>query len=339
MKKSGQASRERELVGKGHGQSRASVGWIFHPFFRHHRTGPEHPEQPARMDAIVDALAEAGLLDRLNPLDFGPATLADLGLVHDPAYADLVRLACEQGFAYIGDPETHLCPESYDVATLAAGGVLAACDAVLAGRVRRAFCAVRPPGHHAERDRAWGFCLFNHVALAAEHLVRRRGLSRVAIVDFDVHHGNGTQALFAERSDVLYLSLHENPLTLRFPGTGYRGEQGSGRGEGFSVNVLIPPGGDEADYRRAWAEAAGPALDGFAPQFLLLSAGFDAHCTESVAHVNLTPGGFGWLTRELVAVAERHAAGRLVSVLEGGYELEGLGRCAAAHVAGLLGDE
>ncbi len=315
-----------------------SVGWVFHPFFRHHATGSEHPDQPARLDTILDVLKKAGLLDRLESLGFGPADPEDLGLVHDPAYVDLVRLVCEQGFTYIGDPETHICPASYDVAALATGGVLAACDATLAGKVRRAFCCVRPPGHHAERDRARGFCLFNHVAVAAEHLVRRRGLSRVAIVDFDVHHGNGTQALFEDRADVLYVSLHENPLTLRFPGTGYRGERGMGAGEGYTVNVLVPPGGDEEDYRRGWAEAAAPALAAFSPQFLLLSAGFDAQGTESIAHMNLTPEGFGWLTRELIAVAESRAEGRLVSVLEGGYELDGLGRCVVAHVGALLGE-
>ncbi|MDW7711557.1 MAG: histone deacetylase [Deferrisomatales bacterium] len=313
-----------------------AVGWIEHPFFRRHWTGRGHPDQPERLDAIARALEGPGIAGRLVRLRFGPATAEDLALVHEPAYVELVRRASEAGFGFIGDPETRLCPESYDVAALATGGVLAACKAVRRKEVRRAFCAVRPPGHHAESDRARGYCLFNHVAVAAEHLLRRGALERVAIVDLDAHHGNGTQALFEARGDVLYVSLHEHPLTLRFPGTGYPGEVGRGDGRGATLNVPLPPRCDGAGYLAALRGTVLPALERFRPAFLLLSTGFDAQATEPGAHLSLAPEDFRRITRELAAAADALCGGRLVSVLEGGYELRGLGPCAAAHVAGLL---
>ncbi len=311
------------------------IGLIDDAVFKQHHPGTDHPDSPARLDVIRTALGDAALLDRLVHLDFHPATPQQLALVHEPAYVELVRMACEEGFGYIGDRDTAIGPYSYDAAIYAAGGALGAVDAVMNGQVNRVFCALRPPGHHAERDKAGGFCLFNHAALAAEHAIRAHGLERIAIVDFDVHHGNGTQSIFYDRPDVLYISLHEHPLSMKYPGTGFADEIGRGEGEGFTLNLFIPNGGNESDYRRALDEQVLPRLDAFAPQLLVLSAGFDAQPTESIAHVNLPPDGFEWLTRDLCAAADRHAAGRVVSVLEGGYELEPLGRCAAAHVRGL----
>ncbi len=314
-----------------------AVGWVFRDDFFRHRTRPGHPDHPARLDVIVRALERHGLLARLEPLRFREATFQDLVLVHEPAYVELVRMACESGFGYIGDPDTHIGPESYRVAALATGGVLAACEAVLRGKVRRAFCAVRPPGHHAGADAAGGFCLFNHVAVAAEHLRTRRGLERVAVVDLDVHHGNGTQALFEDQAGVLYVSVHEHPMTLKFPGTGWPGERGRGRGEGFTRNVCLPHGADGSAYRRAVEQEVLPALHAYRPEFVLLSMGFDTQWTEPLAHLNLRPADFGRITRLLVEAAEALCDGRLVSVLEGGYELRTLGRCAAEHVRALLG--
>ncbi len=313
-----------------------AVGWVFRDDFLRHRTRPGHPDHPARLDVIVRALEREGLLKRMRPLRFREASFQDLVLVHEPAYVELVRMACEHGFGYIGDPDTHIGPESYRVAALATGGVLAACDAVLSGEVRRAFCAVRPPGHHAGADTAGGFCLFNHVAVAAEHLRTRRGLERVAVVDLDVHHGNGTQALFEDQPGVLFVSVHEHPMTLKFPGTGWPGEAGRGRGTGFTRNVCVPHGADGSDYRRLLQGEVLPLLARYRPQFLLVSMGFDTQWTEPLAHVNLRPADFGWITRALVGAAEELCGGRLVSVLEGGYELRTLGRCAAEHVQGLL---
>jgi acetoin utilization deacetylase AcuC-like enzyme len=311
------------------------VGWIYDRRFLKHHGGIYHIECPERLEVIVETLEKTGVLARLTPLEFGFASAAQLALVHEPAYVDLVRLACEEGFTFIGTRDTRICPFSYDAAALAVGGVLAACDAVMAGRVTRAFCAVRPPGHHAEIDQAMGFCLFNNVAIAVEHLVRHHQLSRVAIVDFDVHHGNGTQHFFESRADVLYISIHENPGSLLFPGTGEASEVGSGPGIGYTVNVPLGRFSTDAHYRAAFDDQIVPALDRYRPEFLLLSAGFDALAGDNVSHVSLEPKSFGWITELMVGVAERHAGGRIVSVLEGGYDLGNLGQAVATHVAAL----
>lgn len=313
------------------------VGFVYDRRFLQHLTGDGHVECPARLEVIVEALAQAGLLEVLEALPFHAATAQQLALAHESAYVDLVRMACDEGFTFIGSEDTRLCSASYDVASLAVGGVLAACDAVAAKQVRRAFCAVRPPGHHAERDRAMGFCLFNHVAIAAEHLIRNRGFSRVAIVDFDVHHGNGTQHIFQDRSDVFYISVHERPGSLPFPGTGEAAEIGRGPGTGFTLNVPLNRFSGELQYREAMETEVIPALNRYRPEFFLLSAGFDALAWDDVSHVSLKSESFGWITDLLVQAAEQHAFGRLVSVLEGGYDRLNLGHAVVAHVRSLLG--
>ena len=323
--------RERETT------MQAKVGWIYHSDFLRHITGERHPEQGSRLEVIVEALERARLLQAMEPLPFGPARPDDIALVHEPAYVELVRLLCAEGFTFIGSEETEVCRDSYEVALLASGGVLAACDAVMAGQVRRAFCAVRPPGHHAEADLAMGFCLFNHVAIAAEHLVRRHNLQRVAIVDLDVHHGNGTQHLFEERADVFYISLHERPGSIGFPESGEAEETGRGAGRGYTLNIPLDFGSQEADYRRAFAAQVEPALADYRPQFVLVSLGFDALMWDRISHISLEPESFGYLTDRLVRAADAQAQGRLVSVLEGGYDLLHLGAAAVAHVRSLFG--
>jgi acetoin utilization deacetylase AcuC-like enzyme len=314
------------------------VAWVSHPDLRRHATEDVHPDRPERLTVMWDALERAGLAQRLATLSFSYATHLDIALAHDPAYVDLVRLVCADGFTFVGTRDTQICPDSYGVALLATGGVLAACDAVMAGKLDRAFCAVRPPGHHAEYDRAMGFCLFNHVAIAAEHLVQRHGLSRVAIVDIDAHHGNGTQHRFEQRADVLYISIHERSGTLPFPGSGEETETGIGEGRGCTLNIPLVAGSGDAVYRRAFRDQVRPALDRYQPEFLLVSTGFDACTGEWVAHLGLEPPSYHWITTELTAAANAHAEGRLVSILEGGYDLTALGACAIAHVRGLLGD-
>jgi acetoin utilization deacetylase AcuC-like enzyme len=291
-------------------------------------------ERAERLKAIVAALKAAGLLEKMKPIEFAPAGVAEIAAVHERAYVDLVRVACEEGMTFLGSMDTHICPASYEVARLAAGGVLAACDAVMAGKVKRAFCAVRPPGHHAEKDQAKGFCLFNNIAIAAEHLVRKHKLSRVAVVDFDVHHGNGTQHTFEERDDVLYISLHEHPAFL-YPGTGYAEEIGRGKGEGFTVNIPMQPGEGDREYRGAFAEKVEPSLMEFRPEFLLISAGFDAVRADPIAHMQLEPASFGWMTEALVQVADKCCGGKLVSTLEGGYDLAALGKAVVEHVGAM----
>jgi len=206
---------------------------------------------------------------------------------------------------------------------------------VMAGRIDRAFCAVRPPGHHAERDQAMGYCLFNHVAVAAEHLIQCHGLERVAIVDWDAHHGNGTQHIFEDREDVLFISLHESPRFL-YPHSGYAHETGVGKGKGYTLNIPMAPGSDDATYRQAFEEKVMAKLETFAPQFILISAGFDGAREDRTTDINLEPASYAWLSECLAAIASRHGEDRIVSVLEGGYDLPSLGRCVTAHVQSML---
>lgn len=315
----------------------ARVGLMYDPMFRFHETGSHHIECPERLGVIMDELERAGLAHQLVPVQARRATDDELAMVHDPAYIHLLRLMCDEGFNFIGTRDTQICPASYDVAAFAAGGVMAACDAVMAGQLDRVFCAARPPGHHAEYDQAMGFCLVNHVAIAAEYLVRQYELQRVAIVDFDVHHGNGTQHFFERRSDVMYISLHERPGSIGFPGTGEAHETGIGEGRGATLNVLFNRASGENEYRAALTDQVAPALDAFQPQFLLLSAGFDALMWDRVSHISLPPTAFQTITDLLVRAADQWAEGRVVSVLEGGYDLAHLGQAVAAHVRALLG--
>ena len=308
------------------------LGLIYDRRFLDHDTGDVHPECPARLKVIMEALREEGLLDRMDSIPFRQAKAEEIALVHDPAYADLIRMLCDEGFTGFGDGDTKLCEKSYDIAALAVGGVMAACDAVMARTVQRVFCAVRPPGHHAEADRVMGFCLFNNVAVAAEHLVRNHGLQRVAIVDFDVHHGNGTQHIFEERADVLYISIHERPGSIRFPGTGKETEIGTADGRGFTLNVPLSRGAGDVEYRDAFDHQVLPRLDEYGPDFLLISAGFDALSADTISHLQLEPDSYGWITSDLVDLAKRWCEGRIVSVLEGGYHLDYLGQAVARHV-------
>ncbi|MFA9476854.1 histone deacetylase family protein [Phycisphaerales bacterium AB-hyl4] len=310
------------------------TGLIYSERFLQHDTGPGHPERPDRLLAIHNQLQARGLLDALAPLPFGLADRRWLELVHTPTYVERVFAACEAGEPYIDSADSTTCPQSAEIAQLAAGGAITAVDAVMAGELHNAFCAMRPPGHHAEANLSMGFCLFNHVAIAAAYLIRRHGLQRVAIVDFDVHHGNGTQHLFERRSDVLFISMHQDPRHL-YPGTGHAHETGRDAGEGYTLNVPLPPDSGDDVYLNALRSKVLPKLEAFDPQFLLLSAGFDASARDPLAHMLMTPKGFGQLTRELRAVAETHCRGRLVSLLEGGYHLEELANSVCHHVRAL----
>ena len=308
-----------------------------------HDPGPGNPERPDRLRAIADRLHANHLWEQLVHVPAAPAPASALASLHEAAYVQRFRAACAAGERFIDEEDCGICPLSYEVALRAVGGTLAAVDAVMAGRhqgqaVHNAFCAVRPPGHHAERSRAMGFCFFNNVALAAQHLIDRHGLSRIAIVDFDVHHGNGTQHLFEQRRDVLVISLHEHP-SFQYPGTGFAWENGQGAGKGFTVNLPLQPRSGDREYRHAFHNTVLPALDNFQPQFLLLSSGFDACADDPLGHMQVTPMGFAWMTRQLKMAAERHCGGKLVSVLEGGYDLRSLAECTALHVGTLLQPE
>ncbi len=296
-----------------------------HPACLEHDTGPEHPERPARLRVVLDALHRAcpDLAWREAPL----ALRGDLLRVHAAGLVDEV-LAPVSGPLHRLDPDTVVSPASGRAALHAAGAGLAAVDAVMAGEAATAFCAVRPPGHHATADAAMGFCLFNNIAVAAAHARERHGLERVAIVDFDVHHGNGTQAIFQRDPAVAYFSSHQSGL---FPHTGGVHERGAGN----LHNVLLPPGSGGFRFRNTWLDTLLPALDAFRPQLLLVSAGFDAHLADPLADLMLEADDFAWITTELRAIADRHGGGRVVSMLEGGYNLDALAESAVAHVQAL----
>lgn len=301
-------------------------------FFTHaacfaHDTGPGHPERPERLGAVIE-----GLRGAFADADWREAPRASRGQllhVHDAALLEMVLETHPDGRVML-DPDTVLSPASAEAALRAAGAGVAAVDALMAGEARRAFCAVRPPGHHATIDAAMGFCLFNSIAVAARHALDKHGLMRVAVVDFDVHHGNGTQAIFEADPRVMYLSSHQWPL---YPDTG-RAEE---RGAGNIVNAPLPAGADGAAFRDAWRDTLLPALDAFAPQLILVSAGFDAHWRDPLAQMRLVEDDYAWVTGALTALAERHAQGRIVSMLEGGYDLEALRDCSVAHVRALSG--
>jgi acetoin utilization deacetylase AcuC-like enzyme len=311
------------------------TGLVCDPAYRLHETGAFHPERPGRVDAVLQGLHLAGLLERCRLIAPRPASDAELLRVHTPAYLECVRADVAAGRHQLSTGDTAIGPESERIARLAAGGVLAAVEAVLAGEVANAFAVVRPPGHHASAERGMGFCLFNSIAVAARHLQAAHGIARVLILDWDVHHGNGTQDIFAEDASVLFCSSHQAP---HYPGSGARSERGRGAGEGFTVNAPLPAGSDGAAVLGAWRELLLPAAEAFAPQFVLISAGFDARAGDPLGDFQLTDADFASLTRLAMDLAERHAGGRLVSVLEGGYDLPGLAAAGAAHMGALLGD-
>ena len=300
-----------------------------HPACLGHEPGALHAERPQRLQVVTEALRTA--FPDVQWIEAPRASRGQLLRVHDDALLALVldTVVDRHAEPVALDPDTALSPHSAEAALRAAGAGVAAVDAVLSGRERRVFCAVRPPGHHATGSAAMGFCLFNNIAVAAAHACDKHGLVRVAVVDFDVHHGNGTQAIFETDPRVMYLSSHQLPL---YPDSGHANE----RGVGNVVNAPLPPGTGRDGFRKAWSERLLPALDGFRPQLLLVSAGFDAHRLDPLAQLELEADDYRWLTVELVAIALRHAQGRVVSMLEGGYDLTALQECSVAHVGALL---
>jgi len=304
-----------------------------HPACLEHDPGRHHPESPARLRAVLDALADPEF-DALERGEAPEAALDDLLRVHPRRHVEQILDAIPKSGHVAIDADTVLSPASGTAALRAAGAVAAAVDAVVAREADNAFCAVRPPGHHAEPDRAMGFCLFNNVSLAARYAQRKYGTGRALIVDWDVHHGNGTQDIFYEDGSVFFFSTHQWPL---YPGTGRANETGAGAGEGATMNFPLPAGSGRAEVLGAVRSALMPAMEEFRPELVLISAGFDSRAGDPLGRFTLTDEDFADLTRAVMEVADRSAGGRVVSTLEGGYSLTGLASAAAAHVGVLLG--
>ncbi len=333
------------------------VGFCSGDIFVRHQTGPDHPERPDRLRAIARAVRQAGLIDspdlfpefkfdlnqsplggeKLLELPYRPADLAAILRVHSTEMIERIQQICASGGGLLDGADTPVGPESFEIALHAAGAAMACADAVVSGRVQRAFAAVRPPGHHAEPNLPMGFCLLNNIAIAARHLQSVHGVGRIGIVDFDVHHGNGTQAAFESDSSVCFISIHQEPQTC-YPHTGHDWEIGLGHARGSTLNLPMRAGSGDADYLRAFDERIVPKLDAFRPEMLLVSAGFDAHKDDPLADIELTDDAFAQMTLRLVAVANAHCQGRIISALEGGYNLQAMARGVVRHLASLRSD-
>ncbi len=304
---------------------------IYDDLFLKHFAGYSHPESPDRLRAVMKGLA--GLRKDMLHLPARPVADKWITTVHTPAFLAYLERRAKDAPTYL-DPDTRISKDSLPAAKLASGGLLTAVDAIMAGKARNAFAAVRPPGHHATPDRAMGFCLINHVAIAARYVQKQYGLKRVLIIDWDVHHGNGTQDIFEKDPSVFYFSTHQYPY---YPGSGAADETGSGAGKGTVLNVPLPRGSGDTTVITAFETQLVPAMEAFKPQFVLISAGFDGHKDDPLAGLKFTSNGYVALTRIVMAIAEKYANGRVISMLEGGYDHGALARAAAAHVGTLMG--
>ena len=300
-----------------------------------HDTGPNHPESPQRLQAIYQGIKDAGLLPKLTLIQARRPDLKWIESIHSKDYIQRFEAACCSGNSTFEYPDNRICAQTFETALLAVGGILDAVRRVMTGELDNVFCAVRPPGHHAEHDAALGFCFFNNVAIAAKYLQKEWGIQRIGIVDFDVHHGNGTQHLFEKDSTVFYYSIHQHP-TFTFPGTGRVFETGDGEGVGTTRNYPVLPGQGDQEYHALVERDLVPVLDAFCPEVILVSAGFDAHIDDDMADIHLSTQGYSRIMQRLVALAAMCSNGRLISVLEGGYCLKRLPELAANHVNILL---
>ena len=303
--------------------------FVYDDIFLEHDPGPGHPESPRRLIALMERLDRRDTLSGLRQIAPRSASLESLERIHEPAYIEGLRLMSAGTTS-----DTVISPATFDCALRASGGVQAAIDEVVSGRADNAFCAHRPPGHHAESGLAMGFCYINHVAVAARYLQERHGFDRVAVLDWDVHHGNGTQHAFYDDSSVFYFSVHQAP---HYPGTGSPSECGEGDGQGTTLNVPLPAGCGDDEYSRLFAEVLRPALETFCPDFILLSAGFDAHLADPLGGMEMTVEGFENLTASVLAMAADLCEKRLVSLLEGGYDLEATAASVEIHLGAMSG--
>jgi acetoin utilization deacetylase AcuC-like enzyme len=309
------------------------TGFVGSLEYKKHQTGLGHPESTRRIDAVLNAIEAAGLNKDLHKIEPRPATKENLLLTHTPDYVAIAERDVASGLRQLSTGDTTISRDSFNTALLAAGGVLAAVDAVIAGTVNNAFCAVRPPGHHARPAGGMGFCLFNNIATAARYAQKKHGIGKVLIADWDVHHGNGTQDIFYEDGSVLFFDTHQHPL---YPGTGMADETGTGKGLGCIMNNPFPAGSGRKEVYGAFEARLLKAAEKFKPEFVFISAGFDSRIDDPLGHFTLTDDDFMELTRLMKKIAADHANGRVVSVLEGGYNLDGLGKAATAHVRAMM---
>lgn len=312
------------------------TGLVFDERYLQHDTGEYHPESPRRLTAIMDHIDRSGLLAQLTRISAERANQRWIEAVHSIHYIMRFDDACIAGFDEFEHPDNAICRDTYEAAFWAVGGVLKAIDAVMERQVDNVFCAVRPPGHHAEVDKPMGFCYFNNVAIGARYLQQEYGIERVGIIDFDVHHGNGTQHIFDQDPSVMYYSVHEHP-SFAYPGTGREFEVGLGEGDGYTVNSPVLPGRGDDEYRRLLMQDLVPAFKRFQPEFIIVSAGFDAHVTDLMSGTNLTTEGYDFVSEVVMNLVDRIAGGRVVSVLEGGYNLDILPLLVENHIKALMG--
>ena len=311
------------------------TGFLYDKRYQLHTTGDYHPEVPDRLPSVYSGIEAAGLLSQLVLI---PASMPDMRWiesVHDQHYIQRFEAACSAGKTVFDSPDNQMCPFSYETALLAVGGILDTVKQVMDGQLKNAFCAVRPPGHHAEVNRAMGFCYFNNIAIAARYVQLEWKIARVGIVDFDVHHGNGTQHIFEDDPSVFYYSIHQHP-SFAYPGTGREFEYGKNLGHGYTKNSPVLPGQGDQEYKQLIQNDLLPAFAEFKPEVILASAGFDAHIDDDMSDIKLSTEGFSWIAQQLVDLADQYANGRLVSILEGGYSLKRLPELARNHVEILL---
>jgi acetoin utilization deacetylase AcuC-like enzyme len=310
-----------------------ATGYVYHPIYLKHDTG-RHVEVAARLEAVISYLEKTGLKSKLTLIEPRPATVDEIALVHQRRYIKEIEETAARGGGWL-DPDTVMSPDSYQAALYAAGGVICATEAVMGGEVSSAFALVRPPGHHATASQAMGFCLFNNIAIAAKYALEKYKLERVLIVDFDVHHGNGTQGTFYDNPHVMYISTHEYPF---YPGTGAINETGSGEGRRTNLNIPLPAGCGDAEYLDVFEQIVVPAARRFNPQLILVSVGYDGHWADPLAMMNLSVGGYAKMTGIIKGLADELCRGRLALTLEGGYNLEALAASVKATFDALMGN-
>ena len=311
------------------------TGFLYDERYLLHDTGPYHPEVPARLEAIYKGIKDANLLSMLTLINASHADLKWIETVHERDYINRFKEACLAGKKIFDSPDNQMCSETYDTALLAVGGILDTINLVMKNKIDNAFCAVRPPGHHAETNKAMGFCYFNNVAIAARYLQKEWNIKKVGIVDFDVHHGNGTQHIFEQDPSVFYYSIHQHP-SFGYPGTGREFEKGSGLGYGFTLNSPVLPDQGDSEYKKFFENDLFAAFKTFKPEVIIVSAGFDAHIDDDMSDIRLSTEGFSWIMEKIVEMAGIYSNGRLISVLEGGYSLKRLPELAKNHVEILL---